>query len=515
MSFSEDCGEFGDRLAKLVDAGVPVVDAAGALGISRQRCYAILRATGRPMGPPRSRPTVDPQQLVAVFTATASVNAAAKSCGVSHSLARRLLVAEGLVGDVRQPVGKPDAKSRFFELLSTGWSASRAAREVGVNERTARDWRDGIRRVGKTRVHPDGTVTDYATGTRYTRPVNSTMSRRMGEAHAPEVDDRYLSLQDRLAIADGLQAALTLTVIAAGIGKHTSTVSREVRGRSIGGLYLPYRAHNAAAVDRARPKQSKLVTNQKLRQAVDDGLSLRHSPEQISHRLVKDFPDDESMRVSHETIYQALYFQARGGLKREVAQALRSGRTRRKPHRAPGARTHRFTDPMIMISERPAEVADRAVPGHWEGDLIVGELNKTAIATLVERATRYTLLVHLPDGHDAEAVRDGLIATISTLPAHLRGSLTWDQGAEMARHKQFSMATDMAVYFCDPASPWQRGTNENTNGLLRQYFPKGTDLSVFGPEDLEHVSQQLNGRPRKTLGWDTPAERLRDLLMTT
>jgi IS30 family transposase len=239
------------------------------------------------------------------------------------------------------------------------------------------------------------------------------------------------------------------------------------------------------------------------------------SPEQISHRLVKDFPDDESMRVSHETIYQALYFQARGGLKREVAQALRSGRTRRKPHRDPGQRTHRFVDPMIMISDRPAEIADRAVPGHWEGDLIMGEANKTAIATLVERATRYTMLVHLPDGHHAEAVRDGLIATISTLPAHLRGSLTWDQGAEMARHKQFSTATDMTVYFCDPASPWQRGTNENTNGLLRQYFPKGTDLSVFNPEDLEHVAQQLNGRPRKTLGWETPAERLRDLLLTT
>jgi len=218
------------------------------------------------------------------------------------------------------------------------------------------------------------------------------------------------------------------------------------------------------------------------------------------------------MRVSHETIYQALYFQARGGLKREVAQALRSGRTHRKPHRAPDQRTHRFIDPMIMISDRPADVEDRAVPGHWEGDLIMGEANKTAIATLVERATRYTMLVHLPEGHDAEVVRDGLIKTISTLPTHLRGSLTWDQGAEMARHKQFSMATDMAVYFCDPASPWQRGTNENTNGLLRQYFPKWTDLSVFGPEDLEHVAQQLNGRPRKTLDWDTPAERLRDLL---
>jgi len=514
VSFSEDCVEFGDRLAKLVDAGVSVRDAAGSVGISRGRGYAILRAIGRPVGSPRPAPReVDPVQVVAVFIATGSINQAAKLGGVSHGAARRVLVAQGLVAGARNPRGKPEARRRFLELVAEGWSAARAAREVGVNDRTARDWRDDIRKTRNTRVYSDGLVIDYTTGTRYTRPVNTIQSRSADDVAASETSGRYLSLTDRLAIADGLRVGWTLTAVAAGIGKHTSTVSREVRGRSIDGLYLPYQADRTAAADRGRPKQSKLVTNQKLRQAVDDGLSRRYSPEQISHRLVKDFPDDESMRVSHETIYQALYFQARGGLKREVAQALRTGRTRRKPHRAPGQRTHRFIDPMIMISERPAEVADRAVPGHWEGDLITGELNKTAIATLVERTTRYTMLVHLPESHDAEAVRDGLIATISTLPAHLRGSLTWDQGAEMARHKQFSMATDMAVYFCDPASPWQRGTNENTNGLLRQYFPKGTDLSIHSPEDLEHVAQQLNGRPRKTLDWDTPAERLRDLLL--
>ena len=449
---------------------------------------------------------VDAEQVVSVFTATGSINQAAAANGISHSSARKLLVAAGLVPAQRRSRGKAAARAQFLELVEQGWSTARAAREVGVHERTARDWRDGIRQSGNTRVRPDGTVIDYDTGSRYAQSVTLT------DQTDPPVSSRYLSLQNRLAIADGLAANKTMTAIADGIGKSLSTVSREIDRHCVEGLYLPYQADQAAAAARRRPKQSKLVTNEKLRQAVDDGLAKRWSPEEISYRLVKDHPDDESMRVSHETIYQALYFQARGGLKREVAQALRSGRTRRKPHRAPDQRQQRFVDPMIMISDRPATIADRAVPGHWEGDLIMGEANKTAIATLVERATRYTMLVHLPDGHTAEAVRDGLITTISTLPAHLRGSLTWDQGAEMAGHKQFSMATDMTVYFCDPASPWQRGTNENTNGLLRQYFPKGTDLSVYGPEDLEHVAQQLNGRPRKTLDWDTPAERLRDLL---
>jgi IS30 family transposase len=508
VSFSEDCVRFGDQLAKLVDAGVAVKEAAASLGVSPQRCYAILGTTGRPMGSPR--PTldgVDAEQVVSAFTATGSINAAAKAAGVSHASARKMLVAAGLVSPQRQARGKPAAKARFLELLGQGWSTARAAREVGVHERTARDWRDGIRQVGNTRVYPDGRVIDYSSGSRYTRSVTMT-----APADAPVPAGRYLSLADRLAIADGLTIGKSMTAIAGGIGKSVSSVSREIDRHSVAGLYLPYQADQAAAAARARPKQSKLVTNQRLREAVDDGLSRRLSPEQISHRLVKDFPDDESMRVSHETIYQALYFQARGGLKREVAQALRTGRTRRKPHRDPEQRYQRFVDPMIMISDRPADVDDRAVPGHWEGDLIMGEANKTAIATLVERTTRYTMLVHLPESHTAEAVRDGLIATIATLPAHLRGSLTWDQGSEMAGHKQFSMATDMTVYFCDPASPWQRGTNENTNGLLRQYFPKGTDLSVHSVEDLEHVAQQLNGRPRKTLDWDTPAERLRDLL---
>lgn len=513
MSFSGDRVRRDDQLAKLIDEGVSVREAAQALRLSEPRVYAILRAMGQSLGPLRpGMRGVDPAEVADVFIKTGSVNAAAKAVGRAHSTVRQVLVDQGLIEPERQRRGKSAARARFFELLDEGWSVARAAREVEVHVETGRRWRYGDRRVGNTRVHPDGTVSDDIAGRRYTRPVK-TRAAHTETTSDDESASRYLQLTDRLAIADGLAAGLTRTAIADMIGRDRSTVSREISARSIEGLYLPYQADAAAALARSRPKESKLVTNQRLREQVEQGLDQRWSPEEISHRLVKDFPDDESMRVSHETIYQALYFQARGGLKKEVAQALRSGRTTRKPQRKPGERYQRFVDPMLMIADRP-DIEDRAVPGHWEGDLIMGELNKTAIGTLVERATRYTMLVHLPGSHDAETVRDGLIATMMTLPEHLRGSLTWDQGAEMAGHKGFTTATDMQVYFCDPASPWQRGSNENTNGLLRQYFPKGSDLSVFGPEDLEHVAQQLNGRPRKTLGWDTPAERLRDLLLT-
>ena len=506
MSFSEDLERHGDALVRMVDSGVAVAAACEVLGIKRGRGYEILRARGGGSGRRRVVTDAVRGQVIAVFGESASINCAAIAGGVSHGTARRILVAAGLVGAATAVRGKAQARARFIELMEAGWSITRAAEEVGVNRRTGQDWHRGVRKVNNTRIHPDGRVVDSGAAARYLRSMT-------GPAGVV-ISERYLCLDERLAIADGLINKLTLTAIAAGIGKNKSTISREVRAHSIEGLYLPHQAHRDAAAARARPKTSKLVTDPVLRGQVEQGLERKLSPEQICNRLVKDFPDDESMRVSHETIYQALYFQARGGLKREVVTALRTGRTRRQPQRQPGQRQHRFVDEMIMISDRPAEADDRAVPGHWEGDLIMGENNRSAIATLVERTTRYTLLVHLPGSHDAEQVRDGLIATMKTLPDHLRGSLTWDQGSEMARHKQFSIATDIAVYFCDPHSPWQRGTNENTNGLLRQYFPKGTDLSIHGPEDLEHVAQELNGRPRKTLGWDTPAERLRDLLTT-
>jgi IS30 family transposase len=442
----------------------------------------------------------------ASFDRTGSVSVSAAELGLNRGTCGRWARAAGLRSN-RQRAGHP-RRAEYDRLRQSGVSRSAAASAVGVHVRTAQDWDKGIRKTRNSRLHPDGRRIDYTLGVITEQSVPPSLEA--------ELHPRFLTLAEREQIADLRAAGASMRQVALALGRVASTISRELARNADPdqpeAAYRPYAAHRAAASRRGRPKPAKLVTHTELADYVQAGLDQRWSPEQICNALVIDHPDDREMRVSPETIYQALYVQARGGLRREVASALRTGRTRRKPHRDPAARTPRFADPMIMISERPAEVEDRAVPGHWEGDLIIGADGCSAIGTLVERATRYVMLVHLPNGRTAEAVRDQLVATMTTLPTHLRGSLTWDQGAEMAAHRSFSLATDMLVYFCDPASPWQRGSNENTNGLLRQYFPKGTDLSVHGPADLEHVSQQLNGRPRKTLGWATPAERLRALL---
>jgi IS30 family transposase len=443
------------------------------------------------------------ERFLASFDRAGSVTVSARELGINRNTAFGWARAAGLRSS-RHRAGHP-GRAEYDRLRAAGATRREAAAAAGVHVRTARDWDRGVRKLNGRRLYPDGRMVDYARGTITSQPVPPALEKVL--------HSRFLTLTEREQIADLLVSGASLRAVATVLGRPASTISRELdRNTGPDGRYLPYAAHRAAADRRARPKPAKLVTNQPLADYVQAGLDQRWSPEQISHALREDHPDDGQMRVSTETIYQALYLQARGGLRREVAAALRTGRTRRKPHRDPAARTPRFIDPMVMISDRPADVEDRAVPGHWEGDLIIGADGASAIGTLVERATRYVMLVHLPTGRTAEAVRDQLVATMTTLPAHLRGSLTWDQGAEMAAHRSFSVATDMPVYFCDPASPWQRGSNENTNGLLRQYFPKGTDLSMHGPADLEHVAQQLNGRPRKTLDWETPAQRLRGLL---
>jgi IS30 family transposase len=359
---------------------------------------------------------------------------------------------------------------------------------------------------------------------------------------------RYLSFEEREDIAILVAQGHGVRAIARRLERSPSTISRELdrnTGRSYG-KRMAYRASAAQAhADRRarRPKTAKLADHDELRRYVAERLegkiarpngqvvskvvrsrrkrggrierrwSKAWSPEQIANRLVVDFPHDESMRISHEAIYQALFVQSRGALKRELTTCLRTGRVIRVPQ-ARARRAHNaLADSRIMISERPAEVADRAVPGHWEGDLILGSAN-SAIGTLVERKTRFTVLVHLAAGRGAEAVRDAISTSIVTLPEALRRSLTWDQGSEMAQHARLHIETGLDVYFCDPHSPWQRGTNENTNGLLRQYFPKGSDLRDHDPGDLAAVADALNGRPRKTLGWKTPAEALNEHLLS-
>jgi IS30 family transposase len=331
-----------------------------------------------------------------------------------------------------------------------------------------------------------------------------------------------LTIEEREEIAAGLHAGLSQRQIAAGLGRNVSTVSREIarnrgarRDRDVDGVwrYSPTRAQRRAEARSTRPKPAKIATNVALRARVQLRLKDNHSPEQIASRLKIDFPDQPEMQVSHETIYQALYVQSRGALKRELTRHLRTGRAVRRPRRRPDQRQPRGrVRDMVSISERPPEVNDRAVPGHWEGDLITGSENKSAIGTLVERTTRFTMLLHLPTDHGALAVQDALVDKISQLPERLRQTLTWDQGIEMARHLHIAEAAEINIYFCDPHSPWQRGTNENTNGLLRQYFPKGTDLSTHGPGYLDYVAAELNNRPRKTLDWRTPAEALNALL---
>jgi IS30 family transposase len=479
--------------------------------------------------PKPPRPPAVKEEFLRVLREVGSVSVAARELGLKASTCFDWARAAGVASArARRPSSK---QVNYFQLRRDGVSRSDAAAAVGASMQSSYVW--DRQHTAHNTAAGGGAAADLP----YTQEVRTTFAEPLAPDAAPSapaalpqpaapelalvalsaleqvLSPRYLSLAERERIADLYGRGESMRAIARALGRSPGSISREIKRNSHPTLgYRPYGAHRAATAARARPKTSKLAAHGPLRDYVEDKLRIRWSPEQISKLLIKEFPHDGQMRVSHETIYQSLYFQARGGLRREIKEALRTGRTRRKKHKNPEERTSRFRDPMINISERPAEVEDRAVPGHWEGDLITGTNNQSAIATLVERNTRYVMLVHLPLDHGAEAVRDGLIKTMLTLPAHLRGSLTWDQGVEMAKHKAFSIATDMDVYFCDPHSPWQRGTNENTNGLLRQYFPKGTDLGAYGPEDLEHVAQELNARPRKTLDWNTPAERLRDLL---
>jgi len=321
-----------------------------------------------------------------------------------------------------------------------------------------------------------------------------------------------LTIGERETIRARIAQGKSMRCIARELKRSASTVSREIARNGGAAAYQAYVAERRARTFLRRPKRRKLVEHPQLARLVAQRLRKRWSPQQISGWLRQERPDDPSWYVSHETIYQSLFVQGRGGLRKELVEALRSGRASRRSRDASKNRGGRIAH-MVSISERPAEADDRAVPGHWEGDLIIGKDNKSQIGTLVERSTRYLILVRLPNDRTAETVRKALKNHIKFLPKDLKKSLTWDQGKEMAEHALFRMATDMQVYFCDPHSPWQRGSNENTNGLLRQYFPKGTDLSGWSARQLRRVARELNERPRQTLSWQTPAAKMAELLL--
>jgi IS30 family transposase len=321
-----------------------------------------------------------------------------------------------------------------------------------------------------------------------------------------------LSLPEREEISLALRRGDPFSAIGRQLGRSTSTISREVRANGGRGGYRAWRAHDRAFHEARRPKPRKLDDARLARQVIE-WLEDWWSPEEIARRLPIEFPDDPMMRVSHETIYQSLYVQGRGELRRELARCLRTGRTQRRSGNRVEARG-RIPD-MVMISDRPAEAADRAVPGHWEGDLIIGKDGRSAVGTLVERTSGYLLLLHLPDGKHADQVDAAMRRAIAKLPRQFFRTITWDQGKEMAKHARFTIDTGIQIYFCDPHSPWQRPSNENTNGLLRQYMPKGTDLSVHSEADLDRIAQSLNNRPRKRLEFMKPSERLATLLAMT
>lgn len=382
------------------------------------------------------------------------------------------------------PAGKTNERAKFMELIRQGMSSSEACRVLGVNRKTGSRWRNG-----RVAMQPDGTVRHYA-------PVVDVI--------VPTISPRFLSEDERVRIADLHRAGMSLRMIATNLNRSPSTISREVRrNASANNIYRPFHAHKLARIRRARTRHSKIACNPALRDEIRALLMKRWSPALIAQHLRTVHPEDASRRVVHESIYRDLYDYRGGALKKEFCRMLRTKRDRRKPSRLIPSRRTRFAT-ALSISDRPFDPSDRSTPGHWEGDLIMGQHNRSAIATLVERTTRFTLLLPIDAATRSESLSEQLIPVLEQLPPSLRRSITWDQGSEMARHAEITAATGTTVYICDAHSPWQRGTNENTNRLQRDYFPKRTNLNLHSPERIAEVAAELNARPRQVLHWNTP-----------
>jgi IS30 family transposase len=437
---------------------------------------------------------------------------------VQHGIVEVLAMGRGRVYS-------EDDVARVLALLGQGLSACAVARRLGTNRSSVQRW---AKNAGMSlRMGPRGGLLEPATATAH--GLDTGLDMRLDEALDAELEAELVLAGDwtdeRGELTEAGRGLIVLRCrerwsharIARELGVHRATVGRELKRHCLNGVYSPRTAQVRTVAGRARPQPRKLdrPEHAPLRAAVIQGLNAHWSPQQIQGELALRHPQDESMQISHETIYQALYVQGRGSLRAELARekALRSGRTTRVPASKLAARRRgKSWVGDATITARPAEVADRAVPGHWEGDLVMGAGNRTAAITLVERATRYTMIARLPGRHDAATVTDRLIEMVTSLPGHLAKTLTWDQGSELAEHARFTVAAGCSVYFCDPHSPWQRGTNENTNGLIREFFPKGTDFTTITDERVAEVERLLNTRPRATLGFHTPAAKLNQLL---
>jgi transposase, IS30 family len=436
-------------------------------------------------------PALAREVFLAALMSGLSQSAAATVAGVSHQTGCRWAGAAGVPADLghrglRYPAA---AREAFWAAVRSGESVAQAAVLADVSENAGQKWVDQAGYVPRTPA-----------------PSEAEMAMTQRRPRAP------LDFIERYRLEELLEAGSAAGRAAQVLGRHRDTINREIAKGMTASGYRARVGQDVADEHRKRPKQRKLQARPILLAVVLTGLEARHSPEQIAGRLRQDFPDDPEMWVSHETIYQAVYVQPRGELAREVKSALRTGRIKRKPQGRNSTDGRGKLRDMVNISERPAEVDDRAIPGHWEGDLIIGANSASAIGTLVERTTGLVMLLHLPGDHTAATVAAAMTAKIPEIPEIMWRSLTWDQGSEMALHTKITEATGLPIYFCDPHSPWQRGTNENTNGLLRQYFPKGTDLSFHGPGILDNVAAELNARPRKRHNWRTPAEEFHRLL---
>lgn len=500
----------------IMDRGSTIRAAAIQVGVSPSIGYKWVKNAGlsAQRATPRAYSAEEKAEFFRLLAVQGNVSAVARQLGfvrvTCYKWAHQAGIFTGRNVDAQ--------RDEFLKLRSDGLSRAEAAEQVGADKRSAQDWDKGIRQFYGGRVYPDGRVVTYPYAEKINkvkRPRKTYLKSERNELEriSQPISPRFLSLEDRERIKDLHGDGYSMREIGRQIDRPASTISREIARNSTTELgYMPYQAHRLSAGRRSRPQRRKLHEPGQLRDYVVAGLAKRWSPEQISHRMVKDFATDSTMRACTETIYQAIYSDGPRSLARQPNCSTRSRRTRRKPNRDLSRRRSRFVDPMTPIDQRPRAAELRKEAGHWEGDLIVGSLHRSAIATMVDRSSRFLVMAHLEADHSAETVRDGVIKSLNALPETLKRTLTWDQGAEMSEHCSISKQTGIEIFFCDAASPWQRGTNENTNGLIREYFPKGTDLAVHSPADLDAVAAELNSRPRKSLEWDTPAERLKALL---